>query len=643
MITLLKARLRQITISPRKEKKAAVSAINPSQCRALKGVLVLAVGFFLAVPNLVWGTALGDLAAQMQPGTWAELITNNTGALNQNGTDGNIITYGADAAWDPNGRKFYFAGNDHIDGNMSEADRFVIYDEATNSWQNMPAPPWSSPGNTDHGYYQHGMNPSTGALFRRAGKDSQVFFRYQNGTWTALPADGFLSRSSCCSGVDYFPELGGLVHAQAGEPGGGVLRLFSESTNQWTGLAQNLAGMTGGTFTLAAYNPVNKVLIFGHEGAFYKLNSSKQVTRLADPPVIFYDGGGYLGNLVADPVSGKFLYLTPSGRQFYTYDVLTDTWQQQPSASKPNLTSNSIVSAPLSNYGVVMYVACLARSCKVYLYKHRAGTVPPPPSSAPPPSPAPPSPSPTSEPPAPNLAPAPPAPSPLHPTPELPAPNPIPASPAPSPLPSPPVLESSDFNTRCSQPGVVKCVGFDSPSDISGGWGSNSGVIAGADGGIAPTLDTSVKSSGQSSLKFTIPAGWPSAASGSYFTNFSDDLSVQFGENTEFYVQWRQRFSPEFLPPNIPEGVKQAAITTGDQPGRLYASCEAIGITMQEYNREGFPIMYNSCTGSASHGAYDPFFEGTATDIKFQNARPSPYCLYSRRLATALATVLTSG
>lgn len=42
-------------------------------------------------------------------------------------------------------------------------------------------------------------------------------------------------------------------------------------------------------------------------------------------------------------------------------------------------------------------------------------------------------------------------------------------------------------------------------------------------------------------------------------------------------------------------------------------------------------MMYNSCTGSASHGAYDLFEEPFGSyDFKLQNARPTPYCLYSQ-------------
>src|SRR5207302_861903 len=35
---------------------------------------------------------------------------------------------------------------------------------------------------------------------------------------------------------------------------------------------------------------------------------------------------------------------------------------------------------------------------------------------------------------------------------------------------------------------------------------------------------------------------------------------------------------------------------------------------------------------STSHGPFDPFEQPFNNDIKLQNARPSPYCLYSQRL-----------
>ena len=203
-----------------------------------------------------------------------------------------------------------------------------------------------------------------------------------------------------------------------------------------------------------------------------------------------------------------------------------------------------------------------------------------------------------------------------------------------TPASTPTPISAADFNTRCTAPGVVKCVGFDAASDIAGGYGSNSGIFSGAN--TTPTLDASAKASGASSLKFTIPSNSGSDSSGTYFTNFSPDLSLQFGENQEFYVQWRQRFSPEFLNTVYQGGGgwKQIIIGTGDKPGGTwYASCTSLETVVQNIYHDGFPQMYNSCTGSTSHGPYATFQEPFSTswnpyNFKLQNARPSPYCLY---------------
>jgi hypothetical protein len=146
-------------------------------------------------------------------------------------------------------------------------------------------------------------------------------------------------------------------------------------------------------------------------------------------------------------------------------------------------------------------------------------------------------------------------------------------------------------------------------------------------------MDTTVKASGNGSLRFRIPSNSGSDSSGTYHTNFSSDLSVQFGENSEFFIQWRQRFSPELLTTNFTGGGgwKQIIVGTGDQPGRVYSSCSTLETVVQSYYQSGFPIMYNSCTGSASHGPYDGFYQAFgAFDFKLQNGRPSPYCLYSQ-------------
>ena len=189
---------------------------------------------------------------------------------------------------------------------------------------------------------------------------------------------------------------------------------------------------------------------------------------------------------------------------------------------------------------------------------------------------------------------------------------------------------------------MVKCVGFDDTADFNigsggtgGAYGQNAGILppSGTSDYTRAVRDTSVKASGGGSLRFTIPSNSPSDTSGAYFTNFSKDLSVQFNGGQEFFVQWRQRFSPEFLATKFAGGGgwKQVIVGTGDQPGTIFSSCSSLELPVQNTLQRGFPQMYNSCSGAASHGPYDGFYEPFGTyDFKLQNSRAAPHCLYSQ-------------
>ena len=208
-----------------------------------------------------------------------------------------------------------------------------------------------------------------------------------------------------------------------------------------------------------------------------------------------------------------------------------------------------------------------------------------------------------------------------------------------------PAQAGDAFQTLCSQPGVIKCVDFETPIPLSFGGFDNTGILSGDI--TTPSLDSTVAASGNSSLKFTIPPNADEGSAGSYFTNFSTDLSTQFGANSEFYVQWAQRFSAEFLAYSDADGNgwKQVDIGTGDQSnGRQFFSCTDTEVVTQNTFYLGFPMMYNSCTGSSSHQAFDnlfePFgtFDGGFTDYKLQNGRPSPYCLRSQAFSNPPAS-----
>lgn len=159
--------------------------------------------------------------------------------------------------------------------------------------------------------------------------------------------------------------------------------------------------------------------------------------------------------------------------------------------------------------------------------------------------------------------------------------------------------EDADFKARCHAPGVVRCVGFDARSDIAGHTDPD------ASGVYSPEIDTSVSASGRGSLKFTVPAFSKANSSGQYWTNFSDDMSVQFdslvngdpkSKADEFFVQWRQRFSPEMLAPfKGSNGWKQAIIGEGDRPDHRAYSCTDIDLVLENSGQFGMPRMYHSC------------------------------------------------
>jgi hypothetical protein len=167
----------------------------------------------------------------------------------------------------------------------------------------------------------------------------------------------------------------------------------------------------------------------------------------------------------------------------------------------------------------------------------------------------------------------------------------------------------ADFKARCHASGVVRCIGFDSKSEIAGH------TMPDSTGAFSPEIDTTVAASGRGSLKFTVPSFSVANSSGQYWTDFTDDLSVQFdslvngdpnSKFDEFYIQWRQRFSPEMLVPfKGSNGWKQAIIGEGDRPGGHTAwSCTNIDLVLENTGQFMMPRMYHSC------GAKDDKYEG---------------------------------
>jgi hypothetical protein len=179
-----------------------------------------------------------------------------------------------------------------------------------------------------------------------------------------------------------------------------------------------------------------------------------------------------------------------------------------------------------------------------------------------------------------------------------------------------------DFQKRATAPGVVRAMGFDTAADV------NNRILA--DGVFAPSgsgYDTSVHASGAGSLRFTVPSLSAANTSGSWRINFTDDYSVLFGQNQEFYVQWRQRFDNAMLSNAYAgaDGWKTIIIGQGDtsSSGEV-SSCSELELVSFNGYMADFPRLYHNCGVYA--GFYEPYGNG---DFKLQNAMPAPYCLYS--------------
>jgi hypothetical protein len=153
-----------------------------------------------------------------------------------------------------------------------------------------------------------------------------------------------------------------------------------------------------------------------------------------------------------------------------------------------------------------------------------------------------------------------------------------------NPLPTDP----QEFYLRCHSAGVLVCVGFDSPTDFVPAKWPGSGLYPAGDQVIRGSFDTTVKASGKGSLRFEIPSHSGANAAGSWIQRFGRN----FGEGTTFYVQFRERFSPEMLKNHWGDTSWKQVIFHN-----AAATCASVELTTGQYYHDGFPIMYTECGG----------------------------------------------
>jgi hypothetical protein len=311
-------------------------------------------------------TELGQLAARMKPGTWAELKTDGYTDDLLKVQNHHILEYTAAAAWDPNSQQVLFVGQGHY-----SALKFISYDAATNTWKVRPTPPWwkgdpeSGKGPIGHAYYNNTIDPSRG-LFYLHQSATRLVHRYQvaRDEWSTLPEIKGAATGHGTA-LAWFPEMKGLLRVL-----GGNVHFFNDEKNEWTKLE---SGLTMGPYhNVAQYAAGSRVVLFGggnNSKDLYKLDATGKITACKPAPV---EVGINTAIVTSDPVSGAFLVLHKDDR-FYSYEPARDRWNELPTEGMPFTMKGSsfdVVATPISNHGVTLFFTAQRKGLKVFLYKH---------------------------------------------------------------------------------------------------------------------------------------------------------------------------------------------------------------------------------------------------------------------------------
>jgi hypothetical protein len=344
------------------------------------------------------GTAIGNLAESMQPGTWAELVTNNMdAAISMNDS---IFEFSNNLVWDPASKRAYFLGSSDPQGS---GGRHVQYDAVTNTWSVLTHPFWY-PTNVQHGY-QHGVVvPSLRKYYhRQAISNNREFYEWDIDNPNGGPNGDGWTRKANISGLSFaaqtmagawFPDRGTVVYCTPADVGSvGAVTEYNPATDTWNRIGPYSLG--GVLHPIAVYIPAEKAVIFGGGNSqprqLYRLDANGAITQLGQGPGSLPLTLQHMAYSV-DPASSKLLAISsgdpPSNNdKFWEYDAALDRWTEIPGGTsippvvgKPNINvSFQTVMVGVPTYGVVMVAQWRASGSKVWLYKHGQQVQPNPP------------------------------------------------------------------------------------------------------------------------------------------------------------------------------------------------------------------------------------------------------------------------
>ena len=267
--------------------------------------------------TLASGTAtpLAQLAALMQPGTWAGFTAGNFDlALVDAGGGHSILEFASRGHWDPVHKKIQFWGMGHIAGQA-----LITYDDATNTWTKDTTQ--ANPNTFGHGYQHLALNPANGDLYLRFYNSGTIKRKPYGQPWQDVaPFDNSVN-NQVAGALEWVPQLnsgaGGLAFADTG----GV-RFSNAVVSSW---GSQINGASGPYHQNGV--AINGAFYFGGgngSAAFWRLNANGTVTDITDPPVKF---GVTAMDLIPHPNGIDALLVGPgTAGNAYRYNAVSDTW-----------------------------------------------------------------------------------------------------------------------------------------------------------------------------------------------------------------------------------------------------------------------------------------------------------------------------
>lgn len=331
------------------------------------------------LPCGAWCSPLSDLAQSLQPGSSALLQTNNAHETFGAGTGkDSVFEYSNELVWDENRGTAYFLGTAHI-SDASPVQKFIKYDEATNTWSTLPKPSFMT--SIQHAYDHHAFDPVSGRLWYTPFQLNLLRALYEynvaTGTWTKkanLP-DNYVENAAA---IVYFPDRGrvvlwGAANTQIRDD----VWEYNPTSNSWTEVAHSINSAHQDLHGIAKYSKVKKVVWMGGGNGSNQMfveTAAGAVTPSATSPVSMNVNGTLVTD---DPISGNFLVWR--GTDFYEYNPTTNVWTKRSITFPWTQTGGDegilfhTVATSLENYGVVMVAQWRSSASRVWLYRHSAG------------------------------------------------------------------------------------------------------------------------------------------------------------------------------------------------------------------------------------------------------------------------------